>query len=338
MSNNPAKSASWRVALTWASRAAFGAALVFLVLRLISLADGEWGPVFLGASLNLWPVLLLLVTSIAFRSRSGYQTLSVVMAGFFAVISLAMITGRALTNVIDPLGAFRFAFLTPLLEELLKLLPLLVAVLLTLRRPGTPGVLDYGLIGFASGAGFAWHEDMMWGRVTGTPIFTEPLAWVLPSVHTETGLVSGHVVWTGMVCLAIGVAMTRRNILAWAGVLIAFAIALFDHGSWNYPPLREGWRWILLDGWLPIGLLLALIILAFVLDRQALSRLRRTQRAKIVGLFRYAFTGNPLGALRRWWDARRLMRAFIRFGYGQALGIRDLTARVPATTAEEASA
>ena len=297
--------------------AAFLLACVFFVLRLDDLVGGEWGPVRVSAWHQFWPVLWLLVLSVSVRTRSSLQVLNAAFMGFFTSVWIASVVGDLVTDVMGKTNPDRLAVAVPVVEELAKVLPLVLVAWTWRRQSGSPGIIDFGLAGIASGAGFALHEDALWGRVSSSGTHGA-LGWLLPSMHTEAGLVAGHAVWTGIVGLAFGVVVTRSWRRSWWLIVGALAVVMFDHGSWNNPVLRDDWRWLLGNGWLPAGLLIGGLLLGFVADVRALRRVPQWLRWVPSDLVRYVRRGTMRGPVRRWWGATRLMRLVAAAAHGRA--------------------
>jgi RsiW-degrading membrane proteinase PrsW (M82 family) len=323
--------AGWskRRVLTWVLRAVSVVAFVFAWLRLAEVAQGQWGQVGTSALHQFWLVAVLLILAVAVRGRSTYQVLGAALTGFLSSIGLAMYFGRWITEVMGVVNPWRLALVVPILEEALKLIPFVVVLLIWRGRRKSPGVIDFTLIGLATGAGFALHEDAMWSRVASNG-FGGPVGWLLPSLHTQTGLVAGHAVWTGLVGLAIGLAVTRRRKAGWWLVVAVYAIVVFDHGSWNYPPLREDWRWLVGFGWLPVVLLIVGLAVAFLLDSRALRRIPRQSRVVPSDVWRFTRTGTVLNPVGRWFGGRRMMRMAASAAHGHAAHPWELQATAPA--------
>ena len=305
---------SRRTALTWGLRAASVAGFVFVGFRLAQVAQGEWAQVGSSALHQFWLPAILLVLAFSVRGRSTYQVVGAATTGFLSSIGLSMYVGRWITESMGQVNPLRLALVVPVVEEALKLIPFVVVLLIFRRQRRSPGIIDFTLIGLAAGAGFALHEDAMWSRVTSAG-FGAPISWLVPSVHTQTGLVAGHAVWTGLV----GLAVTRRWKAGWLVVLAAYALVVFDHGSWNYQPLREDWRWLVGFGWLPLALLVLGVVCGFWLDARALRRIPREFRLSPAGQWRFTRTGTVPKTARRWFSGRRLMRAAARAAHTRAV-------------------
>lgn len=307
---------------------ALSAAVVLFAFRLADVSDGDWNRVRSSALHQFWLVALLLALSFRVRGRTAVQVLAGAMTGFFTSIWVSSVGGAALSDLLGAASQFRLAYAVPALEETVKLLPLLLVVWVWRHRGYAPGLVDFGLAGMATGAGFALHEDALWARLSSTG-FDEPIGWLLPSVHADTGLVAGHVVWTGLVGLAFGVAFRKRGVRGLFIVLAVLAVVIFDHGSWNNAFLRENWRWVLGEGWVTIVLLLVGVVAALTVDIQALRGMPGNLRVRVRDLIRFVRQGTTAGPVRRLWAGASLVHVAAAIAHGVASGRLDLGSSPP---------
>ncbi len=297
-------------------RLVFGLGVVVFGARLPGLADGDWGRLGDSAFQHAWLPLVILAVSVTVRGRSTQHTITAMFGGFFTASFLGHFLGDI---AIDAMGdnPWRLAAAVPLIEESAKLIPVLLVAAVWRGRQGTPGILDYGLIGVASGAGFGFHEDGLWRRVFGEGL-DAPMGWILPQLHeSASGVVAGHAAWSGTVGLALGVVFARRLTFAWLGVPVTFAMVVFDHGSWNNVQLREDWRWLLADGWFPVGVFLGGLVLAFLSDLRSLEAIPSEVRVLGRDVPIYTVTGTADGPVRRYRDVARLLRLSALAAHGR---------------------
>jgi RsiW-degrading membrane proteinase PrsW (M82 family) len=191
---------------------------------------------------HAWSLLLLLVVAIPARTMGWRSLLGMALTGLLAVSSLALFVGRFVVNSVTAYNQFAVAFYVPVTEELLKAAPLAIFAILALRNKNSrPAALDFGLLGYACGMGFALIEDAAFGRVAGTWDSLPPLSNFFPSMHVTAGLVSqgeifaGHAIWTGLVGLGIGfgVLYWRRFRFAWIAIPVTLALSIIEHGIGN---------------------------------------------------------------------------------------------------------
>lgn len=307
--------------LPWVSRVLVVVSAVYAVLRLSELASDGARPIVTSAAYEFWIVAVVIAASANVRGRSTFQVFGSALAGFFGAAGLAILIGRWVGTAMEPLSGWRYALVAPMTEEIVKALPLVVLAAIAALRRGKPGLVDFTVAGMAVGAGFAVHEDAIWGRVTAAG-FADPIGWLLPSVHTATGLVAGHVVWTGVVGFAIGWWVTRGWRIGAPLTVVALAVAVFDHGSWNHPQLRDGWRWIVADGWLPIVMLLLAVAAALALDFRALRRGIATKRPTTRSFLHFVTRSDYANPVRRYFGGRALMRGAARYSHGRLRRVR----------------
>ncbi|QGG94428.1 PrsW family glutamic-type intramembrane protease [Actinomarinicola tropica] len=259
----------WR----WIAHVSLAVTVVLFALALPQLADGDWSDLRTSALHHGWVLVWLLALSYLARSRSLLNVLGAAMGGFFTAMWISLTVGGRTAEWLGAYDPWQLSFAVPVIEEVAKVVPLLIVILAWRGRPdGSPGAVDLAILGVASGAGFAFHEDALWSRVSGSG-FDTPLGWVLPTAHTDAGIVAGHAGWTGMVGLALGIWVVNRR-RRWTALLpvAALALAIADHGLWNDPVLRGDWRAVLLDGWLPVVLFLVGTAVALVIETRRVHR------------------------------------------------------------------
>lgn len=320
---------------SWGAVAGALAAAAFLPASRAALLALLW------SQYALWQVFLLA------RSKSlTWQT----CGRFFALGALAAAPAAALTTGLlsalfgaRPDGLGSAAGLAPLVEESLKLAPLLLFVAGS-SRARSLGVADLGLVGAAIGAGFACTEDAVRrvvalgdgaagvgaGGELGGP------AWrvlaLLPGQANGAGRsFAGHVVLTAMIGLGVGLVLRYRRLPGRAPLLLPgalFVLAVIDHAAWNgragLPRPLLGVHDALGAGGIAAPLLLALLAGATLVDYRDLNRRRRwlvllpgEQRLDPLGelrlLVRLAPSGLPGTA-----NLLSFLRRRRRLGYGLA--------------------
>jgi RsiW-degrading membrane proteinase PrsW (M82 family) len=156
--------------------------------------------------------------------------------------------GEAETTIHDEWSSAVFG---PIVEETVKLLPLLLLLLLS-RRVRSFSLTDYLLVGAATGTGFDFLEEVVrtWAKQQQTSgLFgflyeafdTTELVWeidtLFPGYFRNGDVISpGHHVWTAFVALGIGMAHRLRQRWGRKAFLLPgflFIWAVFDHGAYN---------------------------------------------------------------------------------------------------------
>ena len=248
------------------------------------------------------------------RSLRVTTLLLAAAAGFYACGTVAVllqvgwtrafagITGTSLHDVV------RTASWTvdPVVEEVVKLLPLVLLAWLWPRVHRQLGLTDHLLVGAALGVGFELFEaalrysrvgliafgtpdgyvvaGSLAGTVTVPSIVSSLTTWLPVPAGFQELFVSGgdtvqHLVWTALAGLGIGWFVRRRDGLRWLGV-VPFVVACLDHmnynlrafdgpGSGSFPSDAVAWLGARLA-----TLLVVALVGATLLDRWQLSRVR----------------------------------------------------------------
>ncbi|WP_052737871.1 EndoU domain-containing protein [Bacillus sp. SA1-12] len=211
------------------------------------------------------------------------------------------------------------SFLTPIAEEVLKLIPLGVYLFLS-RRASVLSLSDYALIGAATGAGFQFMEETTRRLVSGdsygvTLLGGKVLHWDFFSLfpgYFEEGFLpdkmsAGHSVLTAMVTLGIGLTVRyksklKRSVFIFPSILLVWAI--FDHAIWNAgynaPDWLTGIHDLLGSGYAAKPLFLMMLGAALLIDYWEINRVREklpvldeeimiNPVSELWNLFRYAF-------------------------------------------------
>lgn len=301
-----------RLPWPWIARLSMLVSIGILVWGLPQLVDGDWSQLRTSAGHHAWIVGWLFVVSHLARSRTLFNVAGAWLGGWFTAIWLSVTLGGQTGDWLGEQDVWQLTVAVPVIEELVKLVPLAVVLLLFRRRRGvgTPGAVDLALLGVAAGSGYGMHEDALWARVSSSG-FDTPLSWVFPTMHTEVGTVAGHAVWTGLVGLALGFWATHKDRRITALVpLAAVALVIFDHGSWNDLGTRAEWRGVLLDGWLVPGLLAAGLLVALVVETRRVQRRTDGTAARFARDIPAIAAGGATPALKvqRWHRAHVVLR------------------------------
>lgn len=262
------------------------------MLRMVSLALLALSLLLLaidapGATLReLWFLGEILLITLATRSLAAGSALSALGLGLGVVTLLMVGAGHVLAAAgIDTSSGIGNWGLIPILEESLKLLPVLVMVLLGRRRPASaPNPSDFLALGCFAGAGFALAENALlvqnsagvardmarqYGPHLG-PLYLVPGAW------GAAGYV-GHAAATGLVGGAFGLGLALRSRLGaswWMVPAGGFGWVVLEHVLTNlYVGSGSGAALILGNGRLTPWLFVAVAIVIVALDA---VRLRAT--------------------------------------------------------------
>jgi RsiW-degrading membrane proteinase PrsW (M82 family) len=198
-------------------------------------------PFVLDMLAQLWTVAILWVVAGPVRTMGWRVFIGAWLTGFLGLTALARLVG---TPLIDRMGAssiFAAAVWVPITEELIKLLPVILVLVMAMRRPRTrPSVLDLVLLAAFSGAGFASYESATLGRGTFSLLANPVLSLSIPSlgkatVYGWTVAQSGHLVHTAVIALGVAFAFMYPRQLAhrWIVPTAAIVAVLIEHCSQN---------------------------------------------------------------------------------------------------------
>ncbi len=197
--------------------------------------------VLMGISHHVFVLAILLLLTA--RTR----TVSVATLGLFwllgvwlvtvAAIALqwpmAMVLGWSLTSPVPLVWV-------PLVDVVVMLAPVAAYYFVMSRGNDLqPSAGDGLLIGFAVGAGYAFHEDAIIGHITLSGagwLSLPPWSLIAPTITpVGNGIALNHALWGAVAGLTFGVAMMlRHHRLAWAVALIGPVLAAVNHGLLNF--------------------------------------------------------------------------------------------------------
>lgn len=190
---------------------------------------------------QLWTLTLLMVAAGPARTLGWRTFAGAFLFGFLGLGALARFIGRPVVLELGTRSVFAVGTWVPVTEELVKLLPLLVILMVTRRRvTGRPSVFDLVLVSSWAAAGFAINENAGYGRGKFS-IGGHWLSIVYPSagkaiVFGWNLVQTGHLVHTALIALAIGVAVLYRRPARklWMFPAVAIAAVLLEHCSQNW--------------------------------------------------------------------------------------------------------
>jgi RsiW-degrading membrane proteinase PrsW (M82 family) len=320
----------------------FAAFLLYGVVRMVaglgqlaSVSRSGWALSWLLLLMYAAPLVLLIYYLDLYEREPVSVAIAAFLWGAFAATALALDAGGwdvVLANLTTPGFALRWGptLTAPVIEEFLKGAGLVLLYLIV--RDEVDDMMDGFVYGALCGLGFAVVEDVVYfmAGFGGTP------SGVLEGFYVRvvsSGLY-GHVLYTGLVGMAIGLLVTRRDptpmrerLPVAAGIVV---LAVLGHALWNAPVLAlapsppvRGAAWLLYPLDLAIkGLpLLLFVIVALRLARDRERRWLDGALAAEVGLG--GVTAGELVVLRapvRRRAAVRAMRARAGDAAGRLLG------------------
>jgi RsiW-degrading membrane proteinase PrsW (M82 family) len=190
---------------------------------------------------HLWTLALLSAVAAPVRTLGWRAFVGAFLFGFLGLTGLARFLGRPLILALGTSSVFAAAIWVPVTEELCKMLPVILILVLALRRMDTrPSLLDLVLVGAWAAAGFAVYENATYGRggfsLTAIPIVSSIFPATLKgSAFGWTVSQSGHMVHTVLIALGVGFAFLYRRRLqrSWIVAATALAVTLIEHCSQN---------------------------------------------------------------------------------------------------------
>ena len=181
-----------------------------------------------------WTILLLLLVFARTRTIGARALAGAALGGFFGVSSLAVLVGKPLVDRLGQQSVFVMTVFAPVTEELLKLMPVALFLLLAMRsRQFRPSIADAVLFGTTVACGMSMYENILYARGTdGGWLANLPFSPALPFLHMQGSmLVGGHVVYTALASLGLAVTIIygRHLRLARFAFPVTLAIAIFEH-------------------------------------------------------------------------------------------------------------
>ncbi len=214
--------------------------LVTLALSTPKLVEegGGWGVILGNLAQYGWTIVLLLVVFVKTRTIGARALIGAALAGFFGVSSLAVWAGKPFVDRLGPNSVFVSTLFAPVTEELFKLMPVAIFLLLARRsRRFRPSIGDAVLFGITVACGMSMYENILYVRDTyGGWFVTLPFSPAMPFIHMQNGmLVGGHVVYTALNSLALAVILLygSRAPLARYALPVTLAVTIFEHMTVN---------------------------------------------------------------------------------------------------------
>lgn len=196
-------------------------------------------------------VAMMLAVTVVNRSLPLRWIAFCFIYGSTIVVFAVLILAWPIDRIFGLDSLFRGAVLIPMLEETVKILPLLVFLAWTgWRFRWTAGASDLMALGAALGAGYTLVEDTLlgyMGRISAADYLLQshgaaphlgPL-YLFPSMDIGTAGTAfmGHAATTAFVALALGLARLlagRLGKAAWALPVAAWFWVVVEHGLFNY--------------------------------------------------------------------------------------------------------
>ena len=226
-----------------------------------------------GTFVALWNVVLLMgalaIVTIPTRTVTAMELLAPFSLGG-AMVGVAVLAGWGFDQVLGTKEGAARALGMPLVEEVLKIAPVLwILWRQRQRRALTFGATDIVLLAAASGAAFYWVEEAF--------IIHNQRSWSFvgrfPTTDITSNFVANHALWTAIAGLTIGISLLLRGprlrmlLIAVSGCLWS----ALDHGVNNYNvnfggAMSRVFRAVTWNGYLSFYIFLVGVCFALALD------------------------------------------------------------------------
>jgi protease PrsW len=267
------------------------------LVELSSISRSGWTLAWVLLALYAAPLFVLIYYLDLYEREPWSVAIAAFLWGAFAATALSLAAGgwnELIARLLGPDAAQRWlpALGAPVIEEFLKGAGIVLLYLIV--RDEVDDAMDGFVYGALCGLGFAVVEDIVYFMAAfgGTP------RGVLQGFYVRvlsSGLY-GHVLYTGLVGMAIGIVVSRREPAPLRGRLRTAAgiaaLAVLGHVLWNSPLLNfgptppiEGAKWLLVTLGLAVkGLpFLLFVVIALRLARRREERWLRTALAAEIG-------------------------------------------------------
>jgi hypothetical protein len=189
---------------------------------------------------QLWTLAILTAIAGPVRTLGWRPLVGAALTGFLALTGMCILVARPVVVALGQSSVFATGIWVPVTEELFKAIPLIVVVMVAVRRSSVrPSALDVMLLGAWTGAGFALYENAVLGRggfhLTAVPVLS--LFFPSETNGSAVGLAvvqTGHLVHSALIGLGLGVALLYRKRMrqVWiAAVVVVFAVLLEHIGQ-----------------------------------------------------------------------------------------------------------
>lgn len=276
----PGRQADWRATLrrvaqrglrTW-NRLALWFSVAVAAVLITRFVDGDWGNFRRHAWYHVFVLAWVGALTYPVRSIGSREVLRFWLAGFFPATFIAYVLGQFSEGRLDP-GNLQTAGVVPVVEEIAKVVPLILWTTLLRPRHRHGTLADFLVLGFASGAGFAFHEDALYSRVASSGFEDGLLGTLFPVFLSTSGQFAvAHGAWTALAAVGLGlVSLHRQRRSAVFGGAALILVAIVDHGRVNFRGDGADWLMSLTDDGRRVGWLLLLVVIAVVVhDARAL--------------------------------------------------------------------
>lgn len=190
---------------------------------------------------RVWTIGIISAVAGPVRTLGWRPFAGAFLFGFLGLSGLARFLGRPVILALGTSNVLAVAIWVPLTEEICKMIPVILILVLALRRTESrPSLLDLVLVGCWAAAGFAVCENSGYGRggfsLTASAITSLFFPDIMKgSAFGWTVAQNGHMVHTALIALGVGFAFLYRRRLRrpWIVAVAAIAVTLVEHCSQN---------------------------------------------------------------------------------------------------------
>lgn len=335
---------------TWWQFAALIVSLLLVVVAVSRIPGNDWGLRLRHGWYHLFVVAWFCLLSYRWRTVGAREIVRFWIMGFFPVALVAYLLTEPLEWLIGT-GNLQTGIWVPIVEELVKVAPLVLWATLLKPRHRHATLTDFWILGFAIGAGFSFHEDALYDRLVASGFHFGPMGTFFPMMLSGSAHMITHAGLTAIAGFGVGlVAIYRTRVWSYllGAALVGFAI--LDHAALNWSGIGYAiLRLLVAQGHTGDVLLTVAVVSAVVHDWLALrwasrrdklfpdpkvrddfvalgtgavadrigtlaarQRYRRFRNAAFADLYRVRSTGQPAGDRRRTISQLRHLEASAR--------------------------
>ncbi len=190
---------------------------------------------------QLWTLGILWLVAGPVRTMNWRVFVGTGMTGFLGLTAIARLVGVPAIERMGATSIVAAALWVPITEEIVKMLPVMLVLVLAMRRTSArPSALDVTMLGAWAGAGFALFESATLGRGGFSLTTNAAFSLVIPSEGRGVALgmtiaQTGHLVHTALIALGVSFALfyPRHFARRWIVPAVAIAAVLVEHCSQN---------------------------------------------------------------------------------------------------------
>jgi len=300
--------------LSRVNRIAFWFSIAMLGFSILRLAKGNWGNFTRNAAYHAFVILWMLVAAYGLRTVGIREIVRFWLVGFFPVALIAYVMTEPVEALIG-VGNLQTGVWVPLVEELVKIVPLVLWTTRAKPRHLHGSLTDFLILGFAVGAGFSFQEDALYERVVASGFTSGFFGKLFPMFLDSGQFVITHAGWAAIGAVGVGILSLyrRRPWIRVAGAALIL-VPIVDHMAVNWRGTGSGFMLALTGhGYAAAWILLLVVVGVIVHDtwmlRAAASRDTWFPSPTVRGDYRSVSDGSSVDArVRRLLGRQRYRR------------------------------